>query len=149
MFSFLKKNIEFFTPQEKQLIVEAVRNAEQLTSGEIRVYVESRCRYVDAMDKAREIFDQLKMDQTKDRNAVLVYIAIKDRQLAVLGDEGIHQKVHDEFWKSITDCAICYFKQNDLITGIEKSVELCGEKLKLHFPLQSDDKNELSNDISY
>ena len=89
------------------------------------------------------------MQQTKDRNGILFYLAINSKSFAVWGDEGIHQKVNDEFWKSITDCAISYFKQNDYVSGIEKAVELCGEKLKLYFPIETDDKNELSNTISY
>jgi uncharacterized membrane protein len=89
------------------------------------------------------------MQQTKDRNGILFYLAINSKSFAVWGDEGIHQKVNDEFWKSITDCAIGYFKQNDYVSGIEKAVELCGEKLKLYFPIETDDKNELSNTISY
>src|SRR5678810_1027712 len=96
MFLFKKK--EFFTDEEKQLIVEAVQNAERRTSGEIRVFVEHRCRYVNAIDRAIEIFENLQMQKTQLRNAVLVYVAIKDRQLAVFGDEGIHNKVGNEYW---------------------------------------------------
>ena len=83
---------EFFTDEEKQSIIDAVRNAEQRTSGEVRVFVESRCRYVNAIDRAVEIFENLQMQKTELRNATLVYVAVKDRQLAVFGDEGIHQK---------------------------------------------------------
>lgn len=148
MFSFLKKNIPFFTPQQTQRIVEAVRNAEQRTSGEIRVYVESRCRYVDAMDKALEIFDQLKMHQTKDRNAVLVYIAIKDHQLAVLGDEGIHQKVGNQYWNTEVGKMINAFNRDDYAQGIVMCVEDIGEALHSYFPYDHKiDKNELPDDI--
>ena len=150
MFSFLKRNKEFFTAGEKQLIVEAVRNAELLTSGEVRVYVESRCRYVDAMDKAREIFDQLKMGQTKERNAVLLYIAIKDRQLAVLGDEGIHQKVGNEYWNNEVRKMIGAFNRDNYAEGIAICVEDIGEALHTYFPYDNKiDKNELPDDIVF
>src|SRR5215467_10362989 len=96
MFPFRKK--EFFTDDEKQSIVDAVREAEQRTSGEVRVFVEHRCRYVNAIDRAVEIFESLEMQRTELRNATLVYVAIKDHQLAIFGDEGIHQKVGNDYW---------------------------------------------------
>src|SRR5438128_10542910 len=96
--SFKKKQPEFFSLQEKELIVSAIRGAELRTSGEVRVYIESHCRFVDALDRALEIFHSLKMYETADRNAVLVYVALKDKQLAVFGDDGIHQKVGTPFW---------------------------------------------------
>src|SRR5690349_18442897 len=98
MLSLFKKK-EFFTETEKTHIVSAIQSAEKQTSGEVRVFVESRCKYVDPMDRATEIFHSLQMEKTKDSNAVLVYVATKDRQLAVLGDVGIHKKVGEVFWK--------------------------------------------------
>ena len=89
MFSFFKRK-DFFTAEEQQLIIEAIQNAERMTSGEVRVFVESKCSYMDAIDRAAELFFQLEMQKTDDRNAVLLYVAMKDRQLAVFGDEGIH-----------------------------------------------------------
>ena len=129
-------------------LIKAIKLAEDKTSGEIRIHIDKTCKG-DPLEECKKKFAQLNMHQTKDRNGILFYLAIGSKSFAVWGDEGIHQKVSDEFWKSITDCAIGYFKKNELITGIEKSVELCGEKLKLHFPLAADDKNELSNTISY
>ena len=148
--SFLRKNKEFFSPGEKQLIVEAVRDSERRTSGEIRVYVESRCRYVDAMDKAHEIFEQLKMHQTKERNAVLIYIAIEDHQLAVLGDEGIHRKVGDEYWNTEVKKMISALNRDNCAAGIITVVEDIGEALHTYFPYDSKiDKNELPDDIVF
>ena len=150
MFSFLRKNRGFFTPEEKLLITESVRNAEQRTSGEIRVFVESHCRYVDAMDRAREIFDLLKMDQTKDRNAVLLYIAIQDHQLAVLGDEGIHQKVGNDYRNTEVLKMINAFNREDYAQGLVMCVEDIGEALHAYFPYDSKiDKNELPDDIVF
>lgn len=129
-------------------LIKAIKQAEEKTSGEIRIHIDKTCKG-DPLEECKKKFALLNMHQTKDRNGILFYLAIGSKSFAVWGDEGIHQKVNDEFWKSITDCAIGYFKNNELITGIEKAVELCGEKLKLHFPLEIDDKNELSNTISY
>ncbi|MBC7652511.1 MAG: TPM domain-containing protein, partial [Deinococcales bacterium] len=89
---FNKKAVNFFSEKEKELIVNAVKNAELQTSGEVRVYIESKCLFVDPLDRAKELFDQLNMYNTAERNAVLVYIAMKHRQLAIFGDEGIYQK---------------------------------------------------------
>src|SRR5687768_3070132 len=97
LFSF--KTDEFFSVQEKQQIVEAIRVSERRTSGEVRIFVEGRCRYVEPLDRAAEIFWSLKMDHTADRNAVLIYLAMKDHQFAIYADKGIHEKVGQEFWQ--------------------------------------------------
>jgi uncharacterized membrane protein len=147
---FLRKKKDFFTEAEKKAIVEAISNAERRTSGEVRVFVESRCRYVDAIDRAAEIFFQLKMEKTDDRNAVLVYVAIKDRQLAVFGDEGIHKKVGDEYWNSEVKKMISIFNKENYAEGICQCVKDIGEALFHHFPYDKDtDKNELPDDIIF
>lgn len=149
MFSFGKKRI-FFNEEDRKLIVEAIRQAEQRTSGEIRVYVESRCKYVDAIDRAVEIFYHLKMDKTDDRNAVLLYLAMKDRQLAVFGDEGIHQRLGQEYWDKVIQKLIADFNKNNFALGIRQSVATIGEALHDHFPFDKDtDKNELPDDIVF
>ena len=148
MFLFRRK--EFFTDEEKQNIVEAVRTAEQRTSGEVRVFVESRCRYVNAIDRAVEIFENLQMQKTEQRNATLVYVAIKDRQLAVFGDEGIHQKVGNEYWANEVMKMINAFNRDNIAEGIRQCVLNIGEALALHFPYnRSTDKNELPDDIVF
>jgi hypothetical protein len=143
---FFRKKL--ISSSEEARLISAIKMAESKTSGEIRIHIEKICKG-DPLEECKKRFSKLNMQQTKDRNGILFFLAINSKSFAVWGDEGIHQKVSDEFWKTITDCAIGYFKQNDLISGIEKSVELCGEKLKLHFPIKVDDKNELSNEISY
>lgn len=149
MFLFGKKK-ELFNEEDKQLIIEAVRNAEKRTSGEIRVFVESRCRYVDAMDRAADIFFGLKMENTANRNAVLIYVAIKDRQLAVLGDEGIHQKLGQEYWEAEVKKLINNFNKDDFAEGIRQCVTAIGEALYYHFPYDKQtDKNELPDDIVF
>lgn len=143
---FFKKRLLSATDDAR--LIKAIQLAEAKTSGEICVHIEKRCKG-DALEECKKHFAKLNMHQTKDRNGILFFLAIESKSFAVWGDEGIHQKVSDEFWKNISDCAISYFKQNDYVTGIEKAVELCGEKLKLHFPIEADDKNELPNTISY
>lgn len=148
MFLFKKK--EFFTDEEKQLIVEAVQHAEQRTSGEVRVFVEHRCRYVNAIDRAIEIFENLQMHNTQLRNAVLVYVAIKDRQLAVFGDEGIHKKVGSEYWANEVIKMIHAFNRENIAQGIAQCVKNIGEALCTHFPYdKGTDKNELPDDIVF
>ena len=149
MFSFFKKK-SFFAEVEKKQIVEAIRNAERRTSGEIRVFIESRCRYVDPLDRAAEIFFSLEMDETDDRNAVLLYIAMKDRQLAVFGDEGIHKKVGTDYWNREVNLLIKEFNTAHYGDGISQCVKDIGEALHQYFPFDNDtDKNELPDDIIF
>ena len=150
MLGFLKRKREFFTPEEKHHIVEAIQNAERCTSGEIRVYVESRCSYVDALDRAVELFAKMGMHQTAERNGVLVYVAIKDKQLAVFGDQGIHEKVGTEYWYQLVAAMLSSFNRDDCSEGIRGCVKAIGEALQTYFPYNKDtDKNELSDDIVF
>ncbi len=147
---FKKKQREYFTPAEKDIIVKAIQEAERRTSGEIRIYVESKCEMVNPVLRAREIFYQLKMDQTASRNGVLLYLAMDDHQLAVFGDEGIHQKVGHEFWQKEVAIMLEEFKQKHFIEGIAHIIEDIGEALVTHFPYDGiTDKNELPDDIVF
>lgn len=149
MFGLFNKK-PFFSEKEQQQIIQAVQQAEQRTSGEIRIFIENHCKYMDALDRAAEIFFRLKMEQTKDRNGVLLYIAMKDRQLAVFGDEGIHQKVGTEYWNREIDLLIGKFNSKDRAEGISSCVKDIGEALHQHFPYNRDtDKNELPDDIVF
>ena len=149
MFGLFKRK-PVFPEKEQQQIVQAVQNAEQRTSGEIRIFIESRCKYMDALDRAAELFFSLKMDQTKDRNGVLLYIAIKDRQLAVFGDEGIHRKVGTDYWNKEVDLLIKNFNKENYAEGIRDCVIDIGEALHQHFPYSKDtDKNELPDNIVF
>ena len=145
-----KKKKDFFNDEEKRLIVDAIQNAERMTSGEVRVYVESKCSYMDAIDRAAELFLQLQMQKTDDRNAVLVYVAMKDRQLAVFGDEGIHKKVGNEFWNTEVIKMISNFNRDNYAEGISEVVRDIGAALTKNFPYNKDtDKNELPDDIVF
>jgi uncharacterized membrane protein len=141
---------DFFSDTEKQLIVSSIQAAEKQTSGEIRVFVESRCKYVDPLDRAAEIFAGLKMEETAARNGVLVYVAIRDRQLALLGDKGIHEKVGAEFWNKEVKLILSHFNRADYAAGIAHVVEEIGEALRTHFPYDKNgDINELPDDIVF
>ena len=147
---FWKKKKEFFRQEEKNAIVAAIKEAELMTSGEVRVFVESRCRFVDALDRAGELFFRLEMDQTEARNAVLVYIAMKDRQLAVFGDKGIHEKVGTDYWNQEVKKMTAHFRNDNFAEGIRQCIKDIGASLQYHFPYDHDtDKNELPDDIIF
>ena len=145
-----QKKKEFFSEQEKQQLVSAIQNAEQQTSGEVRIFVESKCKYVDALDRAQEIFIKLKMNETELRNGTLIYVAVKDRQAAVYGDQGIHQKVGEQYWKETVAKMLLLFRTQRLTDGICQGIHDLGQALKLYFPYNSDtDKNELPDEIVF
>ncbi|MES2006135.1 MAG: TPM domain-containing protein [Bacteroidota bacterium] len=147
---FKRKPVEFFSESEKQLIVEAVQKAEQRTSGEVRIYVESHCRLVNPVMRAKEVFHALKVYETAARNGVLVYVAMKDRQLAVYGDEGIHAKVGHAFWNAEVAKMLSHFNKSDYASGIAEMILAIGEALATHFPYNGEtDINELPDDIVF
>ncbi len=147
---FKKKPPQFFTADEQQLIVHAVQQAEKQTSGEIRVYAESHCEYMDALDRAKEIFNNIHMEATGQRNAVLVYVALKDRQLAVYADEGIYTKAGKDFWNNAVKKMLAHFNKQNYAAGIATVVNEIGEALAFHFPYDgATDKNELPDDIVF
>ncbi|MCX2740712.1 TPM domain-containing protein [Pontibacter anaerobius] len=140
---------DIITPDDEQKIVAAIQEAEQKTSGEIRVHVESNCKG-DVLDRATEVFAELHMHQTEQRNGVLFYLALEDHQFAVLGDAGINAIVPDHFWEDITAVVIKHFKQKKYAEGLALGVHMAGEQLQAHFPYdRHGDTNELSDDISF
>lgn len=140
----------FFSQEENERIVAAIRQAEQATSGEIRVYIESHCRFVDPLDRAVELFFGLKMEKTEQRNGVLLYIALKDRQLAIFGDEGIHQKVGTAFWDREIRLMLNAFNAAHFADGIVNIVTEVGNALHEHFPYDAaTDRNELPDEIVF
>lgn len=140
----------FFTLPQNNSIVEAIKEAEQRTSGEIRVYVESRCRFVDPVDRAAEIFWSLKMDHTADRNAVLLYVAVKDHQFAIFADKGIHDKLGNAFWRKEIDEMSRHFGEHRYTEALLYVIKDMGEALQQHFPYNAHtDRNELPDDIIF
>ncbi len=149
MWPFSRKK-EFFSKEENEMIVQAIRDAERQTSGELRVFVESRCRFVDPLDRAMEIFTRLKMENTEYRNGVLFYVAINDRQLAIFADSGIHSATGPQYWKDVVKNILSLFNKESYAIGIKECVTKIGEALKNHFPFDAGiDKNELPDEIIF
>jgi len=139
---------KLLTPEHVTRIVQAIEAAEQQTSGEVRVHLESSAKGVAPLDRAVAVFHELGLHKTAHRNGVLLYVALDDRQFAILGDEGIHARVGTDFWHREKDALAGYFSQGNIIGGIVYVIEQIGAKLRAHFPWQADDVNELSNDVS-
>lgn len=149
MFSLFKKK-EFFSAADKAQIVDAIRMAEKETSGEIRIYVESKNAYVDAIDRAAEVFFKLKMQHTDHRNAVLLYIAMDDHQLALFADEGIYQKAGAQYWDAAVKNMLAQFTKENISNGIEQCITQIGQTLKEKFPyIPTEDRNELPDEIVF
>ncbi len=135
-------------PSVAERVETSIRSAERVTSGEIRVYAERRCAYVDAVDRARELFWQFGMHQTKQRNAVLIYWAVWDKQVAIFADEGIYQRVGEAYWQECVQQMLIHFRSNDPATALEACVRAVGESLSNYFPYDpSSDRNELSDSM--
>jgi len=137
----------FLTKEEEQEIISAIRIAEKNTSGEIRVHIEATSNK-DPYERSLEVFHLLKMDNTKDANAVLIYVAVKDKKFVIYGDKGINKVVPKDFWNSTKDIMQSHFKNANFKQGIVDGILKAGEELQTHFPWQIDDENELSNEIS-
>jgi len=143
-----KQAKDFFSKAEELQILNAIREAESNTSGEIRVHIENNCK-TEVLDRAAQIFDLLKMQKTELRNGVLFYLAIRDRKFAILGDVGINAKVPEDFWDNIKEFMLEHFKKGEFAIGLSQGIIQAGEQLKKHFKHQDDDVNELSDEISY
>ena len=139
---------DFFSLKEQEEIRLAIQNAELDTSGEIRVHVENLCKG-DVLDRAAYVFRQLGMEKTGLRNGVLIYLAIKDRKFAIIGDMGINSVVPEGFWDNIKKEMLVSFQKNEFCTGLCNAIEAVGEHLKKYFPYKKDDVNELKDDISF
>jgi uncharacterized membrane protein len=137
-----------FTQQQQEAIFQAIERAESNTSGEIRVHIEHKCSS-DPMERAIRVFNKLGMHKTALRNGVLIYLALKDRKLAIIGDEGINKVIPAHFWEDERDMMIDHFRRDQFTEGLVKGILMVGEQLKQFFPIAEDDKNELSNEISF
>jgi len=129
------KASSFFTKEQKETILSAIREAEKDTSGEIRVHIETHCPE-DVLDRAAWIFRKLGMDKTRERNGVLFYLAVADRKFAVIGDAGINSKVPEGFWNQVKELLTKYFKDGLFTEGLAEGIKLAGRQLKTFFPLQ-------------
>lgn len=137
----------FLSPNDEQEIVAAIKVAEKNTSGEIRVHIEystDKNHY----ERALEVFYLLEMNSTKDQNGVLIYVAVHDHKFVIYGDKGINEVVPNDFWEITKEIMQAHFKKGNFKQGLIDGILKAGEELKVHFPWQVDDENELSNQIS-
>ena len=143
----MSKVEDFLTKEEEQAVVEAIRLAEMSTSGEIRVHIEIETS-LDTFDRAKDVFHELKMDETELKNGVLIYVAISNRSFIICGDKGINDLVPDDFWVCTKEIMASQFKGGNFKQGLIDGISNAGEQLKKYFPYQNNDSNELSNEIS-
>lgn len=132
---------------DKKSVVEAIQAAEEITSGEIRVHLDKKGEK-DPFIEAKRVFERLGMTKTKERNGVLIYLCFARKQLAILGDQGINEKVPEGYWDELYENMITAFKNENYCLGICEAVQHVGEKLSAHFPVNGDNPNELSNEIT-
>lgn len=140
--------ITILNREQDHRVVEAIRQAELNTSGEIKVHIENRCKG-NVEKRSLVVFKRLKLNETQLRNGVLIYLAVKDHKFAILGDEGINNVVEEGFWNDVKDLMQNHFKEGRFAEGLEQGIQRCGEKLKTYFPFQTDDINEIPDEISY
>lgn len=140
------KTKAFLNQLNHEKIVAAIHDAEQKTSGEIRVYISHRKRQ-NITEAAAIRFKKLGMEKTAQRNAVLIYLVPRTRKFAILGDAGIHEKCGENFWQENVELMTGYLKNGDPLTAITAAIEKIGSSLATHFPYKPDDRNELPNSV--
>ncbi len=138
----------FFTREEQIQIRDAIQEAEAETSGEIRVHLETKVSG-NVLDRAAWIFKRIKMHETENRNGILFYFAVRNKEFAIIGDGGINSKVSDYFWDNIRSVLQKHFRNGKYSQGLIEGILMAGMQLKEHFPHEKDDKNELSDEISF
>ncbi len=143
----MSKVEDFLTADQEQQIIAAIRRAEKTTSGEIRVHLE-RHTDLNVLDRAAEVFHWLKMDNTIQRNGVLIYVAVDDHRFAIYGDRGINEVVPENFWESTKDTILNQFKKHNFTQGLIDGILLAGKQLQEHFPWDHGSTNELPDEIS-
>ncbi len=143
----MSKVEEFLTQKQEQQIVKAIRTAELHTSGEIRVHIEN-CTQKNTLERAKEVFHYLKMDETKHQNGVLFYLAIDDKKFALIGDKNIDAKVPNDFWENTQKVVLKEFYIGHFVSGLVKGILNVGKELKEYFPHHKNDDNELKDDVS-
>ena len=139
---------KLFSEKDKETLIQAIKEAEKRSSAEIRIHIENHCSGA-VLDRATAVFHKLEMHKTELRNGVLIYLALKDRQTAIIGDMGINALVPKEFWQNCYDTMAAHFSQGDFVGGIVSAIENFQDDLGKLFPHQPDDVNELSDEISF
>jgi uncharacterized membrane protein len=143
----MSKTEDFLTKEEEEEIVQAIVVAEKNTSGEIRVHIEETSNKP-PIERAKEVFSSLEMYKTEAKNGVLFYVGVANKGFAIIGDEGINNVIESDFWDCTKDIVLENFKNKEFKKGLVEGILRAGEKLKHYFPYESDDSNELSNEIS-
>lgn len=138
---------KFFNKEEESQIIQAIKQAELNTSGEIRVHLAKEIK-IGPLKEAVRIFNALKMQRTKQRNGCLILLGLKNKKIAVIGDKGINDIVGESFWDDVVALMTDNFKKGDFSQGLSQAILKIGEKLKQYFPYREDDVNELSDEIS-
>ncbi len=139
---------DLFTQSQQEQIIQSIQQAEQGTTGEIRVHVEDSTRK-DPLLRAEEVFLKLEMQKTNQRTGVLIYIAVKDHRLAIIGDKGIHEVVGNDFWEAEKEILLEHFSKGNYTEGLVRVIGLVGEQLKQFFPQKPGDQNELPDEVSF
>ncbi len=139
---------QFIKQLREPEIAAAIRAAELKTSGELRVFI-SRKNVADPVTAAQEEFTRLGMTNTRNRNAVLIYLAPSSRQFAVIGDSGVHARCGDTFWQELARSMTEHFRKGEFTEGITQGIKRAGELLGEHFPRRPDDSNELPNRVEH
>jgi len=134
---------------EASLIVDAIKEAEINTSAEIRVHYTTKKSKIALIEEAQNTFSKLKMHETELRNGILIYLRLKSKEVAILGDIGIHQHVGNEFWEAVKEEIISTIQSSNITQGIIKGIELSGKQLSIHFPPNVLNPNELSDEITH
>lgn len=137
-----------FTQEQIATLKNAIGTAEKHTSGEIRLHIDKACD-IDPLDRAADVFAELEMHKTEQRNGVLFYIALDSKKFAILGDAGINQKVEKDFWDKEKELMLEHFKKGELVKGLSEGIKLAGKRLAEYFPYERGDVNELSDEISF
>lgn len=138
----------FLTEQQMASLVEAIQTAENHSTGEIRVHIDSNTEHGNAK-RAFDVFQSLCMNQTKDRNAVLFHVNFEKKYLTIIGDEGIHEKVHQSFWDRLHDKTTAEFSKGNYYDGLKNAILETGMELKKYFPVEGENINELPNEITF
>ena len=142
------KASSFFTKEQQIQILSAIKEAEEATSGEIRIHIETSLSG-NVLDRAAWIFKRIGMHKTSDRNGVLFYLAVSNRQFAIIGDKGINSKVPEDFWEEVKELLRKNFTKGKFTEGLVEGIHLAGLQLKGNFPHKKDDVNELPDEISF
>lgn len=144
----MSKLDKLIPPADQSRIIAAIQSAEKLSSGQIKVHVEARCPGGDPYARAVALFGELGLQKTRDRNAVLLYVATRDRRFALVGDSGIHEEVGSQFWAEASTRLTEAFRRGAFGDGLCGAIEAVGARLAARFPPRSDGSNEIDDGIS-